>query len=58
MRDHNTFIIYGCYIFQCHSVSSFLTQLAKYRTLLSITHNSTGKNIFLSALVYFIYVYI
>ena len=26
--------------FQCHSASSFLTQLSKYRTLLSITHNS------------------
>lgn len=50
MRDHNTFIIYGCCIFQCHSASSFLTQLGKYKTLLSITHNSTGKNIFLSAL--------
>ena len=50
MRDHNTFILYGGYIFQCHSASSFLTQPGKYRTLLSITHNSTGKNIFLSAL--------
>ena len=42
---------------QCHSASSFLTQLSKYRTLLSITHNSlqTNKqtNISLSALDYY-----